>query len=207
MSMKKISYRVLPGIVVLLAITLISGCLASTLVQKHRPNNKKVEGYQQKISSASVMWQSNPDLRSKIKKIARSTADAEISFANKTDSSESLGAILRMVSAQGARVLSTHLNANGVLATTLANDAAYAGKDAKHLIKVYPDFAESQCLSRPPCVHRLGLSVSVVDFSMKKTVWQGYYMIQALTDGPATERSLDEFVDNVVSELQQANLI
>ena len=200
MSTKKISYRALSGIVLLLAVALLPGCATNVL------GSKKMEGYDQKISSPGVMWQTNPNLSLEIKKTAGLASLAEISSANKADSREHLGALLRILSTQGTRVVSSRLNAKGVLATTLANDAVSVAKSTQYVIKVYPDFAGSRC-SALECSHDVGLLVSVVDLGLKKSVWQGAFKVGAPLGLAVTDKVLDSFADNLVFELQKANLI
>ena len=200
MSIKKNSYRALSGIVLLLVVSLLSGCATNVL------RSKKLEGYDQKISSPGVMWQTNPTLSLEIKKTAGMASLAEITNANKADSREHLGALLRMMSAHGSRAVSSRLNANGVLASTLANDAASVAKSTQYVIKVYPDFAGSNC-SALGCNHDVGLLVSVMDLNLKKAVWQGAFKVGAPFGRPVTDQLLDSFADSVIVELQKAKLI
>ena len=152
------------------------------------------------------MWQTNPNLNFQIKKTAGLASLAEISSGNIADARANLGELMRMLSRQGASAVSARLNANGVLASTLANDAVSVAKSTQYVIKVYPDFAGSQC-SALSCSHDVGLMVTVSDLALKKTVWQGAFKVGAPMGGLVTEKLLDSFADSVVSELQKAKLI
>ena len=165
-----------------------------------------MEAYDQKISSPGVMWQSNPNLSLKIRKTAGLASLAEISSGNIADSRENLGALLRILSRQVTSAVSARLNANGVLASTLANDAVSVAKSTQYVIKVFPDFAGSQC-SALSCSHDVGLIVTVSDLGLKKMVWQGAFKVGAPMGAPVTEKLLDSFADSLISELHNANLI
>jgi hypothetical protein len=197
--MKKTPSSVLTG-TLLLVVALLAGC--STTVR----GSKKLDAYDQKISSPGVMWQSNPKLSLQIRKTAGLASLAEISSGNIADARENLGALLRILTRQGTSAVSARLNANGVLASTLANDAVSVAKSTQYVIKVFPDFAGSQC-SALGCSHDVGLIVTVTDLGLKKTVWQGDFKVGAPMGGPVTDKLLDSFADSVVSELQKANLI
>lgn len=206
MSMKEIFYRALTCIAMLLTVALLSGCAYSEFLANKRPNSKKIEGYDQKISSPGVMWQTNPDLYLEIKKTSTSGSYVQITAGEKADSRDSLGALLRITSTQATRVLSTRLNAKGVLATTLASDASSVANSTQYVIRVRPDFAESQCYTQF-CLHNVGLLVNVVDLTLKKSVWQGAFKVGTVTSQTAKESELDRFADSVIIELQKANLI
>ena len=183
-----------------LAVALLTGC--STTVR----GSKKLDAYDQKISSPTIMWQSNATLNGEIRKTAGLASLAKISDSNIADAKENLGKLLQMLSSQSIGVVSARLKVDGVVATALANDAPTSPKGAKHLIKIYPDFAGSEC-SAMHCSHDVGLIVTVWDFELKKTVWQGDFKVGAPMGGPVTQKLLDSFADNLVSELRKAQLI
>ncbi len=199
MTMTKPSLLALAGAVVL-SVALLSGCSTTVL------GSKKMEAYDQKISFPGVMWKSNPSLNFQIKKTAGLATLAKISSDNIADAKENLGALMRLLSRRGTSAVSAKLNASGVQATTLANDAVSVAKSTIYVIKVYPDFAGSEC-SAMHCAHDVGLLVTVTDLTLKKDVWQGAFKVGAPMGAPVTERLLDSFADSVVSELRKANLI
>ena len=197
--MKKLSSGIFTAIL-LLAVVLLCGCSTTVL------GSKKIEAYDKKISSPGVMWQTNPKLSLQIKKTAGLASLAEISSSNIADARENLGQLLRILSRQGTSVVSAKLNANGVLATTLANDAVSVAKSTQYVIKVFPEFAGSEC-SALHCSHDVGLIVTVSDLGLKKMVWQGAFKVGAPLGAPVTEKLLDSFADSLVSQLQKAKLI
>ena len=179
---------------------LLFGC--STTVR----GTKKMDDYEQKISSSTIMWQSNPNLRFQIRKTAGLPSLAAITEPNRQETIENLGKLLQMLTTKSAGAVSGKLRAKGLFVSELDNDAPTSPKGYQHLIKVYPDFAGSEC-SAVNCSHDIGLIVTVWDFGLKKTVWQGDFKVGAPMGGAVTDKLLENFSSSVVDELQRAKLI
>ena len=185
---------------ILIMIIMASGC--ATVVK----GTKKMDGYDKKLSSLSVMWQNNPTLSFQIRKTAGLAVLATITEGNKDESRKNLGALMGMLVSQSSGAVSDKLRAKGVSVITLANDSPTSPKGLQHLIKVYPDFAGSEC-SAISCSHNAGLLVTVWDFDLKKTVWQGDFKVGAPLGGEVTNQLLTSFLDSLISELQKSQLL
>lgn len=179
---------------------LLFGC--STTVR----GTKKMDDYEQKISSSTIMWQSNPNLDFRIQKTAGLQVLATITESNKQETRENLGKLLQMLTTKSVGAVSGKLRAKGLSVSELANDAPTSPKGYQHLIKVYPEFAGSEC-SAINCSHNIGLIVTVWDFGLKKTVWQGDFKVGAPMGGAVTDKLLESFSSSVVDALQKAKLI
>jgi hypothetical protein len=180
-------------------VSLLAGC--STTVRA----TKKLEGYDQKISVAGVVWMNNANLQTQIRKTAHASI-AAITEANKTQSRENLTQILQLLASKVTYAASAKLNSNGVTATALANNTSYYPNEAKHLIRIHPDAGMSEC-SGLSCSHDIGLTISVVDIALKKSVWQGAFKVGPPLGGPVTDQLLDSFVSSLISELKTAKLL
>jgi hypothetical protein len=186
--------------IALVSAALLAGC--STTVR----GTKKLEGYDLKISAPSVMWQTNSQLSFQIKKTAGLAALAAITDANKVDSRENLGQLMRLLTSRSSLVVSAKLKASGIAAFPIANDAPSSPRDTPFLIKIYPAFAGSEC-SAVSCSHDVGLIVVAWDFALKKNVWQGDFKVGAPLGGTISDQLLDSFATSLVNELRNAHLL
>jgi hypothetical protein len=184
---------------VIASVAMLAGC--STTVR----TTKKLEGYTQKLSDAGVVWQNNPQLKFQIRKTAHPSI-AAITEANKNESRENLSQMMRLLESKSTYAISAQLNSNAIRATSLANNTSYFPNGTQHLIKVYADFAGSEC-SGLNCSHDLGLIVNVVDVALNKTVWSGGFKVGPPLGSPVTDQLIDSFTASLISELKGAKLL
>jgi hypothetical protein len=184
---------------VMASIAMLAGC--STTVRA----TKKLDGYTQKLSDAGVVWQSTPQLRFQIRKTAHPSI-AAITETNKTESRENLSQMMRLLESKSTYAISAQLNSNAIRATSLANNTSYFPNGTKHLIKIYAEFAGSEC-SGLSCSHDIGLIVNVVDITLNKTVWSGGFKVGPPLGGPVTDQLIDSFTASLISELRGAKLL